>query len=87
MQSRFLYNCGFSPRQSCTRPALYQRDFRPLFGVNPMAGVVEGFRWGLLGHGSAPWALMAVSGTVALGLLIGGLYYFRRMEHSFADVI
>ncbi len=61
--------------------------FRALFGLNPMAGVVEGFRWGLLGRGHPPWALMGVSAAVALVLLVGGLYHFRRVEHGFADVI
>jgi lipopolysaccharide transport system permease protein len=61
--------------------------YRALFGLNPMAGVVEGFRWGLLGRGDPPVALMAVSATVALVLLAAGLYNFRRVEHSFADVI
>lgn len=67
--------------------SLVPERFRPLFGLNPMAGVVEGFRWGLLGRGGPPLALMAVSATVALVSLVGGLFYFRRVEHGFADVI
>jgi len=61
--------------------------WRPLFGLNPMAGVIEGFRWALLNKADPSWGLLAAStGAVAL-LLIGGLLYFRRMEKSFADVV
>jgi lipopolysaccharide transport system permease protein len=61
--------------------------WRALYGLNPMAGVVEGFRWALLGQSQAPGALLAVSVVVVILILIGGLYYFRRMEAEFADVI
>src|SRR6266566_1017586 len=60
--------------------------WRPLYGVNPMAGVVEGFRWALLGS-KPPGAMLAVSVAVVIVLLVGGLYYFRRMEQEFADVV
>jgi len=61
--------------------------WRALYGLNPMAGVVEGFRWALLGKTQPPGSLLAVSVTVVILLLIGGLYYFRRMEQEFADVV
>jgi homopolymeric O-antigen transport system permease protein len=61
--------------------------WRPLYGLNPMAGVVEGFRWALLGTNQPPGAMLAVSVAVVVVLLIGGLYYFRRMEQEFADVV
>jgi lipopolysaccharide transport system permease protein len=61
--------------------------WRALYGLNPMAGVVEGFRWALLGKSGGPGALLAVSVVVVILILIGGLYYFRRMEAEFADVI
>jgi lipopolysaccharide transport system permease protein len=61
--------------------------WRALYGLNPMAGVVEGFRWALLGKNEAPGALLAVSVVVVILILIGGLYYFRRMEAEFADVV
>jgi lipopolysaccharide transport system permease protein len=64
-------------------PAVY----RPLYGLNPMAGVVEGFRWALLGRADLPLGLMAVSVAVVLVLLVGGLFYFRRLERTFADVV
>lgn len=55
--------------------------------LNPMAGVVEGFRWALLDKAEPPSPLMAISVAIILALLLGGLYYFRRMEKSFADVV
>lgn len=61
--------------------------WRPLYGLNPMAGVVEGFRWALLGTESAPGPLVGVSTLVALLLLVTGLFYFRRLERTFADVV
>jgi lipopolysaccharide transport system permease protein len=61
--------------------------WRPLYGLNPMAGVVEGFRWALLGKQPAPGAMFAVSSLVVGALLISGLYYYRRMEKNFADVV
>ena len=61
--------------------------WRPLYGLNPMAGVVEGFRWALLGKSEPPGALLAVSVAVVILILVGGLYYFRRMEQEFADVV
>jgi lipopolysaccharide transport system permease protein len=61
--------------------------WRALYGLNPMAGVVEGFRWALLGKADPPGALLWVSVAVVIALLIGGLYYFRRMEAQFADIV
>jgi lipopolysaccharide transport system permease protein len=52
-----------------------------------MVGVVEGFRWALLGTDTAPGPMIGVSALVALILLMSGTYYFRRMEKSFADVV
>jgi lipopolysaccharide transport system permease protein len=61
--------------------------WRPLYGLNPMAGVVEGFRWALLGKPPAPGVMLAVSSLVVILLLVSGLYYYRRMEKNFADVV
>jgi len=58
-----------------------------LYGLNPMAGVVEGFRWALLGTGSPPPSVLLASTAVTLILLVSGAYYFRRMERTFADVV
>jgi len=67
--------------------SLLPEPWRTLYGLNPMAGVVEGFRWALLGTGGAPQPIVFVSAAVAILILIGGAYYFRRMERTFADVI
>ena len=67
--------------------SLIPEQWRWLYGLNPMAGVVEGFRWALLGKTDPPGALLAVSIAVVVLLLIGGLYYFRKMEQEFADVV
>ena len=61
--------------------------WRTIYGLNPMAGVVEGFRWALLGTGTAPGPMTVVSALVALILFVSGAFYFRRMEQSFADVL
>jgi lipopolysaccharide transport system permease protein len=60
---------------------------RTLYGINPMAGVVEGFRWALLGKGTAPGPITIASSLAALALLVSGAFYFRRMEKTFADVV
>jgi lipopolysaccharide transport system permease protein len=61
--------------------------WRPFYGLNPMAGVIEGFRWALLGKAQAPGAMLWVSVAVVALVLVGGLYYYRRMEKTFADVV
>jgi len=66
--------------------SLVPERWRAWYGLNPMAGVVEGFRWALLGK-EPPGPLLVVSTIVVVLLLIGGLYYFRRMEKTFADVV
>lgn len=67
--------------------SLIPAPWRTLYGLNPMAGVVEGFRWALLGTGNPPGGLLLVSAAAALGVLLSGLYYFRRMEKTFADMV
>ena len=59
---------------------------RPLYGMNPMAGVIEGFRWALLGT-EIPGLMILVSVGVVTLLLISGMFYFRRMEQYYADVV
>jgi lipopolysaccharide transport system permease protein len=66
---------------------LLPEPWRTVYGVNPMVGVVEGFRWALLGTKTAPGPIVAVSAFVAVALLIGGAFYFRRMEKTFADIV
>lgn len=60
---------------------------RTLCGLNPMAGVVEGFRWALLGTDTAPGPMIVVSALMSLLILTGGAFYFRRMEKTFADLV
>jgi len=67
--------------------SLLDEPWRTLYGINPMAGVVEGFRWALLGTQTAPGPIVLVSALVAVGLLVSGAYYFRRMEKTFADLV
>jgi lipopolysaccharide transport system permease protein len=67
--------------------SLLSEPWRTLYGLNPMAGVVEGFRWALLGTDTAPGPMTIVSAFVALVLFVSGALYFRRMEQSFADVL
>lgn len=67
--------------------SLLPEVWRPVYALNPMVGVVEGFRWALLGTDTAPGPMLGVSATVALLLLASGAFVFRRMEKSFADLV
>jgi lipopolysaccharide transport system permease protein len=67
--------------------SLLSEPWRSLYGLNPMAGVVEGFRWALIGRVPPPGMLLAVSVAIVLLWLFTGLVYFSRMERSFADVV
>jgi lipopolysaccharide transport system permease protein len=58
-----------------------------VYSLNPMAGVVNGFRWSLLGANTGPSPQMWISVAVSLLILVGGLFYFRNMEKTFADTI
>ncbi len=66
--------------------SLLEEPWLTLYGINPMVGVVEGFRWALLGT-DPPKAMIFLSFLVSLAVLFSGAYYFRRIEKSFADVI
>ena len=67
--------------------SLLSQRWRILYGINPMVGVVEGFRWALLGANTAPGPMLAVSCLVAVTALISGAYWFRKLEKTFADVL
>ncbi|HUT14816.1 MAG TPA: ABC transporter permease [Anaerolineae bacterium] len=67
--------------------SLLPQPWRTLYGLNPMVGVVEGFRWALLGTETAPGPVIIVSALVAVGLMVSGAFYFRRVEKTFADVV
>ena len=68
-------------------PELIPERWRALLGLNPMTGVVEGFRWALLGQSSSPGGLLVLSIAVTLVVLVTGLFYFSRMERTFADIV
>ncbi len=67
--------------------SLLESKWRTLYGLNPMVGVVEGFRWALLGTKNTQGASLIVSSVASVVILISGAYYFRRMEKNFADVV
>ena len=67
--------------------SLLHEPWRTIYGLNPMVGVVEGFRWALLGTDTRPGPSVAASAVAALLILAGGAFYFRRMEKTFADVV
>lgn len=66
---------------------MLDEPWRTIYGLNPMVGVVDGFRWALLGRGDAPGMIIFASALAAVMLLVSGAYYFRRMEKTFADVV
>jgi lipopolysaccharide transport system permease protein len=67
--------------------SVVSQKWQILYALNPLTGVVEGFRWSLLGVLSLPWQLLVFSSLIAIILLITGLVYFRNMERTFADEI
>ena len=96
------YECevpGCTPHHPLSRPILDVRlagglssqpsagEVAASYGLNPMVGVIDGFRWALLGRSSPDFGLMAIIAAVVLASLLGGIVYFKRMERIFADVI
>lgn len=67
--------------------SLVPEKWQMVYALNPMTGVVEGFRWALLGSGQPPGLMTLVSCLVSLGLLVSGMFYFKRMERLFADMV
>jgi lipopolysaccharide transport system permease protein len=67
--------------------SLVPERWRWLYGLNPMTGVIEGFRWTLLGVSAPPWDVVSASSAMTLLLLVGGLACFRHLERTFADVV
>jgi lipopolysaccharide transport system permease protein len=65
--------------------ALVPERWRWLYGLNPMAGVIDGFRWAMTGHGQPPGILLLASAAGVAVILVGGLFFFQRMEGAIAD--
>jgi lipopolysaccharide transport system permease protein len=84
----FLIQAWFFATPIAYSAAVFPLGIRPWIGLNPMAGVVQGFRWSLFGSNIAQVGhLMLLSFGVTFVVLIGGIEYFRRVERSFADVV
>src|SRR5579862_3479572 len=67
--------------------SLVPAKWRPLYGLNPMAGVIEGFRWSLSGTGNPPGRMLLVSSAVVVAVVVTGMMYFQKMESKIADVV
>jgi lipopolysaccharide transport system permease protein len=67
--------------------SLVPAKWRPLYGLNPMAGVIEGFRWSLSGIGNPPGRMLLVSSAVVVAIVVTGMMYFQKMESKIADVV
>lgn len=82
----FLVQLGMFATPVAYSTSAVPESLRPLYALNPMVGVIEGFRASLLGSTEIPWELLAIGGSSAALMLISGLLYFRRQERSFADI-
>lgn len=67
--------------------SLVPEKYRVLYGLNPMAGVIDGFRWALLGVGPGPSPMLLASSCIAILLFFSGIFWFRSRERTFADAI
>jgi lipopolysaccharide transport system permease protein len=67
--------------------SIIKKEYQWLLALNPMGGVIKAYRASLLGHVPVDWSLLGISTAIILLLFISGLYYFRRMEQVFADVV
>jgi lipopolysaccharide transport system permease protein len=83
----FLTQCWLFLSPVAYPSSIVPEQYRTFYGLNPMAGVVEGFRWALLGTENPPGAMFWVSSAIVVLMLVSGLYYFRGMEKTFADVV
>lgn len=83
----FLVQFWFLATPIAYPTSVVPEHWRAWYGLNPMVGVVEGFRWALVGSAHAPLLLMAVSACVSVAIFMSGLFYFRRTEDAFADFI
>jgi len=83
----FLVNFWLFASPVAYSSAIVPERWRWLYGLNPMAGVIEGFRWSLTGHGQPPGPLLAASTGAVLLVTFGGLIYYHAMEGTIADVV
>ena len=83
----FLVQIWFFATPVAYPSSLLSEPWRTIYGLNPMVGVVEGFRWALLGSNTAPGLMVVASAAAAILILITGAFYFRYMEQTFADVV
>ncbi len=83
----FLTQIWFFATPIAYPSTLLSEPWRTVYGINPMVGVVEGFRWALLGAKTVPAPMLIVSSLVAVAMLVSGAFWFRRLERTFADVL
>lgn len=83
----FLAQIWFFATPIAYPSSLLPEPWRIIYGLNPMVGVVEGFRWGLLGSGGSPGLILITSALASLSVLVTGAFFFRRGERTFADVV
>jgi lipopolysaccharide transport system permease protein len=83
----FLAQCWLFATPIAYPSSLVPPRWRMLLGLNPMTGVVEGFRWALLGTQTEVGSLLMLSALISIGILVSGAVYFRRMERTFADIL
>ena len=81
----FLVQFGMLASPVAYPSSMVPGKWRWLYGLNPMAGVIEGFRWALTGRGQTPGAPLLVSAAIVVLVLIGGLFFFQRIEGTIAD--
>jgi lipopolysaccharide transport system permease protein len=83
----FLIQCWLFATPIAYPSSLLSESWKTVYALNPMVGVVDGFRWALLGAGSAPGPIIIVSSLAALTLLVTAVFFFGRIERTFADVV
>lgn len=83
----FLVQFWMFASQVAYPSSLVPAEWRPPYGLNPMAGVIEGFRWSLTGTGDPPNQMLLVSAVAVVAVLVAGMMYFQKMETKIADVV
>ena len=83
----FLVQAGQYLSPVAYSSSVIPEKWRMLYSLNPMVGVIDGFRWSILGTANPNWYCIAISSVSVLIIFVGGLFYFRKMERTFADII